>query len=163
MGLTLSTTQKHHCAAALPDAEILLESWEDHIPSAPYDAVMTVGALEHFATHRMSKEQRIERYASFFRFCRDAMSPVGMMSLQTIAYGNLPGGRLDSFIYETIFPNSDLPFLEELVAAAHGTLEIVCLRNDRLDYAKTCIVWAERLARRAGSASSLCGTPRARR
>jgi cyclopropane-fatty-acyl-phospholipid synthase len=159
VGLTLSTTQKDHCAAVLPAAEILLESWEDHVPPAPYDAILTVGALEHFASHRMSKEQRVQRYASFFRFCRNAMSPVGRMSLQTIAYGNLATGRLDSFIYERIFPNSDLPFLEELAAAAHGTLEIASLRNDRLDYAKTCSTWAERLVRRAGEAVEITGDP----
>jgi cyclopropane-fatty-acyl-phospholipid synthase len=159
VGLTLSATQRHHCAELLPDAEIFLESWEDHAPSAPYDAVVTVGALEHFASHHMSREERIERYASFFRFCRNAMSPGGRMSLQTIAYGNLPLGRLDSFIYESIFPNSDLPFLEELVTAAHGTLEIVSLRNDRLDYARTCSVWAERLVHQTEKAVEITGDP----
>ena len=152
VGLTLSSAQRDHCAKLLPDAQILLESWEDHSPVGPYDAVFCVGALEHFANHRMSREERIRAYSSFFRFCRDAMSPGRRLSLQTIAYGNLAGGRLDPFIYESIFPNSDLPHLEELVVAAHGNLEIVSLRNDRMDYAKTCSVWAERLMRRANEA-----------
>lgn len=147
VGLTLSATQREHCAQLLPDSQILLESWENHSASTPYDAIISVGAIEHFANSRMTRGERIRRYASFFRFCRDSMSPASRMSLQTIAYGDLPQGRLDSFIYESIFPNSDLPFLEELVAAAHGTLEIVSLRNDRLDYARTCSIWAERLIR----------------
>jgi len=152
VGLTLSPTQRKHCAERLPEAQILLESWEEHSPTTPYDAIVSVGALEHFANHRMTREERIQKYASFFRFCRNAMSATGRMSLQTIGYGNLPRGKLDSFIYESIFPNSDLPFLEELVAAAHGTLEIVSLRNDRLDYARTCGAWAESLVRRVETA-----------
>lgn len=157
VGLTLSSTQREHCAASLADAQIRLESWEDHSPTAPYDAIVSVGALEHFVNHRMTTQERIDTYASFFRFCRDSMSPDGRMSLQTIGYGNLPGGRLDSFIYESIFPNSDLPFLDELVTAAHGNVEIVSLHNDRLDYARTCGAWAQRLIGRVEEAVAVTG------
>ncbi len=157
VGLTLSSTQSEHCSASLPDAQIRLESWENHSPTAPYDAIVSVGALEHFVNHRMTRKERIETYASFFRFCRNSMSPNGRMSLQTIGYGNLPGGKLDAFIYDSIFPNSDLPFLDELVAATHGTLEITSVRNDRLDYARTCSAWVERLTHRAEEAVAVTG------
>jgi cyclopropane-fatty-acyl-phospholipid synthase len=152
VGLTLSSTQRKHCAESLPGAQIRLESWEHHTRTAPYDAIVSVGALEHFVNHRMTRIERIQTYASFFRFCRDSMTPRGRLSLQTIGYGDLPGGKLDPFIYESIFPNSDLPFLDELVTAAHGILEIMSLRNDRHDYAQTCAAWAERLTRRVEQA-----------
>ena len=50
-----------------------------------------------------------------------------------------------------IFPDSDLPYLEEIAAAAAGTLEIVAVRNDRLDYAHTCNQWARRLKAKSRS------------
>ena len=49
-----------------------------------------------------------------------------------------------------IFPISDLPRLEEIVIAADGLFDIARLRNDRVDYARTCEIWANNLrARRA--------------
>jgi cyclopropane-fatty-acyl-phospholipid synthase len=49
------------------------------------------------------------------------------------------------FMNTEIFPNSDLPYLQEIVEASSRCLEIVAVRNDRLDYAHTCNLWSRRL------------------
>ena len=157
VGLTLSGAQREHCEGLLPEADIRLESWENHSPAEPYDAITVVGALEHFVHHEMSQGERIKRYGEFFNFCRKSLRANGRLSLQTIGYGNLPQGKLDPFIYEQIFPNSDLPFLEELVEASRASLEIRSVRNDRLDYARTCAEWALRLTNRRDEAASVVG------
>ncbi len=159
VGLTLSRSQHAHCARQLPDADIRLEGWEDHVPEAPYDAIIAIGSLEHFVNHRMSSAERISRYTRFFEHCRRSLTPNGRLSLQTIGYGNLPGGKLDAFIYESIFPNSDLPFLEELVTACRDEMEIVSLKNHRQDYDKTCAEWTNRLLSKRDQAIELVGGP----
>jgi len=45
-----------------------------------------------------------------------------------------------------IFPESDMPRLPQLAEASEGILEMVGLRNDRMDYSRTCTAWRRRLA-----------------
>ena len=56
-----------------------------------------------------------------------------------------------------IFPESDLPQLGEIVAACEGLFEIVAIRNDRMDYSRTCETWAKNLRVRRAEAIALVG------
>jgi cyclopropane-fatty-acyl-phospholipid synthase len=56
-----------------------------------------------------------------------------------------------------VFPASELPRLPESGAAIEGRFEIVRLRNDRIDYARTCEIWANTLRRRRAEATALVG------
>jgi cyclopropane-fatty-acyl-phospholipid synthase len=146
VGLTLSAEQARYCADTLPPAvECRLEDWRDHKGVAPYDSIISIGAFEHFAAPGDSRETRIAKYKAFFEFCRANLRRGGRLSLQTIAYLNMRREDASSFMNTEIFPDSDLPYLEEIAAAAAGTLEILSVRNDRLDYAYTCNHWARRL------------------
>ena len=57
----------------------------------------------------------------------------------------------------SIFPESDLPRLDELIEGAQGVLELVSVRNDRNDYARTCGAWLIELRRQRDQAVSLVG------
>jgi cyclopropane-fatty-acyl-phospholipid synthase len=147
VGLTLSAEQARHCTDTLrsPAIECRLEDWRDHQAAVPYDSIISIGAFEHFAAPRDSQETRIAKYRAFFEFCRANLRRGGLLSLQTIAYLNMRREDASAFMNTEIFPNSDLPYLEEIAAAAAGILEILQVRNDRLDYAQTCNQWARRL------------------
>lgn len=158
VGLTPSVRQAE-AAGALPGVTVHQRGWEEH-QDAPYDAIVCIGALEHFVRPEASSAERVLRYRRFFEFCHAHLRPGGRLSLQTIAYADFPGGRLDPFITERIFPGSDLPRLAELAEAHLGSFRLVHLRNDPADYARTCSVWAARLAARRAEAEALVGPER---
>ena len=90
------------------------------------------------------------------------MKPGGWLALQTIAYGNVDMGEIRDvpsrhFLLGEVFPEAELPTIQNLVAACDGLFEIVVLRNDRDDYRRTCRVWLERLRAQRAAAVALVG------
>ena len=161
VGLTLSESQlKHIEEQRLPDVEVRLESWMDHQPDEPYDAIISIGALEHFVRPEMSTEDRVAIYRDFFRRCREMLRPGGLMSLQTMAYGGI--GRFQAGALGSIFPESDLPRLAELTEALERQFEVVRLRNDPSHYARTVRHWLDSFQRNREEVDLLLGEPRAR-
>ncbi len=160
-GLTLSRDQASWIAAhRVPRATVLLEGWQQHVPAEPYDAIVSIGAFEHFVCRGLPRERKVETYRRFFACCRDWLRPGGALSLQTIAYGSLRPEQISAFITSDVFPESDLPSLGEIADAAGGLLEITGVRNDRADYARTCRAWAGRLKTQRDTAVRLVGEAR---
>ena len=90
---------------------------------------------------------------ALFKRCHEWLKPGGRLSLQTIAYGNTSRDENHAspnhpFILGEIFPETELPTLNGILEACDGLFEIVTLRNDRKHYARTCLVWLERLLAR---------------
>jgi cyclopropane-fatty-acyl-phospholipid synthase len=164
VGLTLSDAQAGYLrGAALPGVAVRVESWVTHEPVRPYDAIVSVGALEHFANPRQTPGEKVCVYRDFFQRCRSWLTPAGRMSLQTIAFGNMQREDASEFMNSEIFPDSDLPFLAELLAALDGVFEVVAFRNDRLHYARTYDAWASNLRRHRDQAVRLVGEEEVRR
>ena len=165
VGLTLSEAQAEHVAAAgHPGVEVRVENWIDHVPDEPYDAIISIGAFEHFAAFGLPRDERVAGYRRFFRRCREMLVPGGRLALQTNAKGN--NVRLDRqtaadlrFIIETIFPESELPWLSEIVEASEKLLDPISLRNDPEHYALTCAEWHARLLAHRNEAVDLVGEP----
>jgi cyclopropane-fatty-acyl-phospholipid synthase len=147
VGLTLSCEQQKYIAdpACPQNIECRLEDWQDHKAGDLYDAIVSIGAFEHFAAPDDSSSAHVAKYRTFFEFCRSNLRKGGSLSLQTIAYHNMRREDASKFMNTQIFPNSDLPYLQEIIEAAAPYLEIVAVRNDRLDYAHTCNLWHRRL------------------
>jgi cyclopropane-fatty-acyl-phospholipid synthase len=164
VGLTLSDAQAEYLASLrLPNVEIRVENWAVHQPEAPYDSIISIGAFEHFAKAEESSEEKLSVYRDFFERCHRWLSPSGSMSLQTIAYGNMKRDQASDFMNKEIYPDSDLPFLAEVVAAVDGLFEVVAVRNDRLDYARSYDGWGANLRRRRDEAVSMVGEEQVRR
>jgi cyclopropane-fatty-acyl-phospholipid synthase len=155
VGLTLSRTQEAWIKdRELPGVEVRLESWEHHSPSEPYDGIVSIGALEHFVRPSLTHPERVDVYRRFFQKCRSLLRANGRLSLQTSAYSR---GQFVTGAIASIFPESDLPRLDELVTAAQGVLELVSVRNDREDYARTCGEWLKAMRSHRDEAVSLVG------
>ena len=155
VGLTLSDAQAEYLRALAPsNVEVLVRSWSDYEPTEPFDAVISVGAFEHFARQGLSAEEQVEACRRFFGACRNWLKPGGRLSLQTIAYGDIPRDRplRDRFIVDEIFPESELPRLADIARAAEMELEIERVRNDRDDYVKTLRAWLGRIKERRDDA-----------
>jgi cyclopropane-fatty-acyl-phospholipid synthase len=161
VGLTLSRAQAEHAGAqGLAGVEVRLESWREHSSPTPYDAIVCIGALEHFARVDASSAEKISAYRDFFKFCRANLRPRGRLSVQTITWGTLRVEQVDPFISQSIFPESNLPYPWELFQAADRVMEVVLCRNDRADYARTCRMWQSRLAEGREAAVRAAGAER---
>lgn len=148
VGLTLSEEQHAHIAqSGLPAMRAELTNWHDFRPDAPFDGIISIGAFEHFAHPQQSLDERREVYREFFASCRDWMAGKGRLSLQTIAYGRMTPDQANPFITGEIFPDAELPTIEDIVVASKGLFRIELLRDDGLDYARTCEEWSRRLRR----------------
>jgi cyclopropane-fatty-acyl-phospholipid synthase len=141
----------------LPQIEVRVESWSDHVPEAPYDAITSMGAFEHFARPLMSEEERVRGYRSFFQCCHDWLNPGGWISLETVSYENASREDLSQFFLTEIYPESDLPTLADIAKACERIFEIVRLRNDRLDAAQTWRAWLAGLRNHRAEAVELVG------
>lgn len=152
VGLTLSNAQAAWIRSLhQTQIEVRVESWLHHQPSAPYDAIISIGAFEHFARLEASNAEKIDGYRAFFALCREWLKPQGRLSLQTFAYGSLRPreevrhSTATRFLSSEIFPETDPPRLTDIAAAIEGYFEMLTLRNDRKDYGRTCRVWRQRL------------------
>jgi cyclopropane-fatty-acyl-phospholipid synthase len=169
VGLTLSDAQADLARSlaardGISPIEIRIESWADHQPAEPYGAIVSIGAFEHFTKPDDDSPAKIEIYRDFFTRCRDWLAPDARMTLQSIAYGdNATAGSPGLARMHEIFPDSDLPRLPEIMAATQGLFEIERLRNDRVDYARTCEIWATNLRARRAEAIALVGPDQTRR
>ena len=139
---------------ALPQIEVRLENWQDYRPDAPFDGIISLGAFEHFAK---IDEDKIEAYRRYFERCYQFLKPGGRMSLQTMAYGDVPRDRKhkDLFIAREVFPESDLPRLADITRACEMLFEVEYLRNDRHDYVKTMRAWFDKLRQNRDKALKL--------
>ncbi len=159
VGLTLSEAQaKWIGGRSDPRIRVHLQGWSEHEPDEPYDAIISLGAMEHFAKPEISPAEKMQSYRAFFARCHEWLKPGGWMSLQAIAYGNLKREDFaNSFIARDIFPESEFVRLAELAEASERRFEIVRVRNDRRDYERTCAVWLERLRANRDEAVAVAG------
>ena len=146
VGLTLSQAQADAVAAQrLPDVEVRVENWAEHEAEQPYDAIVSIGAFEHFARLDQSEADKLAGYRRFFSFCHRSLAPGGRLSLQTISYEFADRARFSHFIAQQIFPETDLPHLDEIVRATRGLFEVERVRNDADHYADTLRCWLKNL------------------
>jgi cyclopropane-fatty-acyl-phospholipid synthase len=158
VGLTLSQRQLEYVEARFGDAHtVRLESWHAHEPSELYAAIVSIGAFEHFARPDMSREARVLAYRQFFVRCWQWLEPGAGMCLQTICYDLADRSELSPFFRDWVFPESDLPRVEEILEAVRGLFHLVRLRNDPDHYAETCRRWRRQLRARSTEAAQLVG------
>lgn len=79
--------------------EVRAENWFDHKPDTPYDAIIAIEAIEHFAGSTMWRAKRVARYRAFFQRCHSWLRPGGRLSLQANAWNDR--GWLASLVLPT--------------------------------------------------------------
>jgi cyclopropane-fatty-acyl-phospholipid synthase len=170
IGLTLSVAQCDFVAAdPTPNTEVRLENWIDHQPQHRYDAIVSYGAFEHFARDGTTSVQRVQGYRRFFARCFDWLNDDGRLALETIAHDGAPDtasllgrGPLGNAVL-TLYPESLCPHLCELVLGFEPYFELVLLRSDAADFARTFRAWLIALREHEAAARTLVGTDMIRR
>lgn len=163
VGLTLSDSQAEHLSGrALARTEVRVENWLDHEPAEGYDAVISIGAFEHFASTGLTRPARVAAYREFFERCRTWLPNGGRLALQTNIKGN--NVMMDRqtvadllFIIEMIFPESEIPALSEVIEASEKHFDVVTVRNDPDHYSRTCREWLRRLQANRAAAVKCAG------
>src|SRR5215472_15315271 len=161
VGLTLSPGQADFAARRdVGEVSYLLQSWTDHEPGEPYDAVTCIEATEHFASDSLSQDEKVEVYRAFFERAASWLRPGGTMGLQLICLDNVgharsrPGqGPFSDLILNDIFPESMPASLSELVLGWETHFELEEFFDHPAHYQRTFRAWTlayreqERLAR----------------
>ena len=146
VGLTLSAAQKIWIDdLKIPSVEVRLESWKNHRPQSPYDAIISVGAFEHFVRPDDDLDARQSVYRDFFQKCHSMLKPGGWLSLQTQAY--LLGEYTSQSPLSAVFPESDMPKLHQILHACDRLFEPEMIVNIPSDYIKTLDHWISRFER----------------
>ncbi len=156
VGLTLSPAQLQWINE-LPGSKVQarLESWTDHRPDDPYDAIVSIGAFEHFVRPGHTSNERVETYRDFFRACRDMLKPGGWLALQTQAYSTVD--YTEHSPLSQVFPESDMPRLFELAAGFDRLFQPDIIRNDAPHYARTVSCWLANLSAQREQAIAIAG------
>ena len=164
VGLTLSSAQRAHVERVGDSrVQVFEQSWRDHGATSAYGAVTCVGAFEHFAGSGASEADRAREYSQFFERAHDWLEPRGRLILQTIVADDIFMAKaaddtaLSRFFYEEVFPESSLPRMPEVLAAADPFFRIELVRLDGEHYARTCRAWRGNLLGNKASAEAAAG------
>jgi cyclopropane-fatty-acyl-phospholipid synthase len=150
-GLTLSENQIEEMKSlGLSKLEPILMDWKDYSPEVKFEAIISMGAFEHFASLNDRRDGKIVKiYQYFFRRCHAWSLPGSYLALQTIIGGVMPLDLNDikniRFNLQTTLPNSVVPYLEEIVVALREYYDIEKLVTIGYDYCKTAQEWLKRL------------------
>ena len=161
VGLTLSKSQQAYCQSQGWDARLM--DWNDYQPERKFDAVVSIGAFEHFCRldeyQEGGHEKQVQIYGKFFEFVHKASTPQAKLFLQSMIFGSrgppdlvhgvdprAPKGSPARILaqWRAYFPGSYMPNNEEqVVEAAEPFYKLVRSEDGRRDYAETARVWLE--------------------
>jgi cyclopropane-fatty-acyl-phospholipid synthase len=150
-GLTLSQEQ-FNFIKSLDIAEIDIEicSWSDFRESKAFDAIVSIGAFEHFASlDDKANNTHIDVYRNFFRCCHNLSRESSSLGLQTIVFNRVPSNLRElkdaKYLLEKVFPGSSLPTIEEIQLSMSSFYRVEKMMTIGQDYARTLSEWKIRL------------------
>ncbi len=150
-GITLSQAQYDYIIQKnIPFTSIALCSWEDLKSDIKFDSIISIGAMEHFASLEDLKHgKQVEVYRKFFERCLDVSTQDSYLGLQTIITAKKPDSLQSMkdtyYLLKNVFPGSALPDIETLQEAMFKLYEPVTIKMIGLDYSRTLTEWKNRL------------------
>jgi cyclopropane-fatty-acyl-phospholipid synthase len=159
IGLTLSEGQYNACHKNGMNVYIKDCRKVDPADFGTFDALVSVGAFEHFCSVQDFKEGKQERvYTDFFREANDLLQQGSRFYLQTMVFGknmiDLEAADINAHKNSTAyiialmmkqFPGSWLPYGSEMVEKmAEPWFKLISKSSGRLDYIETISQWRKR-------------------
>ena len=161
VGVTLSKAQAAACRRQGLDVHIADCRTVTPAQFGQFDALVSVGAFEHFCSREEFARGRQEAvYRSFFEHARAVLPSGGRFYLQTMVFGrrmiapdqiSLEAPRLSDghvlALLQATFPGSWLPSgLRQITDSAAPHFRVVSSESGRLDYIETIREWRRRFA-----------------
>jgi cyclopropane-fatty-acyl-phospholipid synthase len=161
VGVTLSSAQVDACRRNGLDVRLADARRVTREEYGPFDAVVSLGAFEHFCSpeeHAAGRQEEI--YRDLFARVAAVLPDNGRFYLQTMVFGpnmipladvDIDAPRESDAWYLALlghqFPGSLLPFgSDQIVECAEPHFELVSTSNGRLDYIETISQWRKRFA-----------------
>ncbi len=139
LGVTLSEEQlkvarRRAVEAGVAD-KVRFELIDYRHVTGQFDRIVSVGMFEHVGT---------PHYRTFFRKCRELLTPQGVMLLHTIGRAGGPGVT-DKFTLKYIFPGGYIPALSEIAKGYEGLrFYMTDVEVLRMHYGHTLKHWYDR-------------------
>jgi cyclopropane-fatty-acyl-phospholipid synthase len=132
VGITLSKQQAAYAQQVCVGwpIEIRLQDYRDH--NERFDAVVSVGMMEHVG---------YKNYRVYLETAARCLEPGGLFLCHSIG-GNVARVRTDPWLDRYIFPDSLLPSVSQVAAAAEGLFVIEDVHNFGAYYDLTLMAWA---------------------
>lgn len=137
VGLTISREQTAYgqqLAGELP-VEFRLMDYRDI--DEPFDHIVSIGMFEHVGRHN---------YDEYMEVARRCLKPGGLFLLHTIG-SNHEDSPPDPWISKYIFPNGELPAMQQVLDAAEGRFVVEDVHNFGADYDRTLMAWSDNFER----------------
>jgi cyclopropane-fatty-acyl-phospholipid synthase len=149
-GLTLSKDQHVEILSRkIPNVSTHLINFLDFNPKILFDAVISLEMFEHVATPEDARNNRdIEKYREYFKRAWEWTNPGSYFSLQSCLGARIPRGKILrelAWTTKAIFPGAISPRIERILEGIAPYWELIDYSSKRLDYAKTCNDWLDRL------------------
>jgi len=145
-GVTLSAEQFAYVRAQnLPRTKLRLESYETLALARPVDGIVSIGAFEHFAKPGLNRKTKLAVYRGFFERCHLFLKPDARLSLQSSFWSGIARSHAAAIVPSSVFPESDLPFLDEILEGAERGFRVLHLETSGNDYTRTLCEWLRRL------------------
>jgi len=161
VGVSLSSAQVAACRRNGLDAYLFDARLVTRETFGPFDAVVSLGAFEHFCSpEEYAAGRQEEIYCGFFDRVASVLPDHGRFYLQTMVFGprmipiediDIRAPRDSDAWYLALlgrqFPGSFLPFgQEQIIRSAQPHFRLVSSQSGRLDYIETIRQWRRRFA-----------------
>ena len=148
-GLTISDAQAVYLRERFGERlRVEATPWQAFANERRYDSIVNIEAIEHFARFDTTGPARIRAYRDFFEFCARRLVSGGRLSLQMTVWHNVDADQERNYEADFVrefFPETCLPRIPEIVAAADGLFHVVRLESSPRDYVYTQREWIRRL------------------
>ena len=162
VGLTLADNQAQYVRSYAPQNFVTeISAWQDYQSNRPFDAIVSLEAMEHFTGKTADRQQRIEAYRLFFEFCARTLRVGGRASIQVNGWGNIELGSEARHIVESgidgFWLEGNLPHASEMLLASERWFDVVHLEGKPRDYVYTLRAWLRNLRSQEDNLVALVG------
>jgi cyclopropane-fatty-acyl-phospholipid synthase len=131
IGVTLSKEQKSYAEKHFFHHKVTIELKDYRNVNDKFDRVYSVGMFEHVGR---------KRYKEYYDKCYELLKPDGIMLIHTVGTKTRKWSH-NTFINKYIFPEGELPHIENLTHSFVDKWHLEDLQNMGLSYAKTLRAW----------------------
>jgi cyclopropane-fatty-acyl-phospholipid synthase len=131
IGVTLSKKQKYYADKYFSHPNVTIKLKDYRHVSGQFDRVYSVGMFEHVGRRN---------YKEYYDKCYDLLKSNGIMLIHTIGTNTRKWSH-NSFINKYIFPEGELPHIENLTHSFIDKWHLEDWQNMGLSYAKTLRAW----------------------